>query len=314
LSAFDEATLLAQIRAVIAESPFHGEGHREIWARLRALKHVRTSKRRVLRVMRAAGLLAPARQPEPVVERPHNGTILTAQPNVMWGPDATATVTVPDGQVTVFAAFDHCTAECVGSHAAVHGDRLEARTDPTRRARTLWRDRSRGGRGTRGAARSRECGSERGLWRGAGVSRHDPFAGIRPTARGNGCIERFFRTSKEQLLWVRHFSNVEELGQGLLAFKERYNQEWVTERLGFTLQIAGRLLESKDSSEEFSLLRRFSAFPQDFVTTSEHSCCNRQLSTEIGGDARLSVAPNEQLERSFACSSSSEWISLRSEL
>jgi hypothetical protein len=53
--------LLTQIRAVIAERPFHGEGHRQIWVRLRALKGVRTSMRRVLRVMRGAELLAPAR-------------------------------------------------------------------------------------------------------------------------------------------------------------------------------------------------------------------------------------------------------------
>lgn len=41
----DDAALLVQIRAVIAESPFHGEGHRKIWSRLRALKGVRTSIR-----------------------------------------------------------------------------------------------------------------------------------------------------------------------------------------------------------------------------------------------------------------------------
>lgn len=110
----DDPALLAQIRLVIAESPFHGEGHRKIWARLRTLKGVRTSMRRVLRVMRAAALLAPARQPEPVVEHPHEGTIVTDQPNVMWGSDATAAVTLVEGAATIFAAIDHCTAECVG--------------------------------------------------------------------------------------------------------------------------------------------------------------------------------------------------------
>jgi putative transposase len=122
----DDPALLAQIRAVIAESPFHGEGHRKIWARLRALKGVRTSMRRVLRVMRDAELLAPARQPEPVVDHPHDGTIVTDRPNVMWGTDATAAVTRVDGTATIFAAIDHCTAECVGIHAARDGDRFEA--------------------------------------------------------------------------------------------------------------------------------------------------------------------------------------------
>src|SRR5687768_10117771 len=52
----DDATLLAHIRTVIDESPFHGEGHRKIWARLRVAKQVRSSMRNVLRVMRAADL------------------------------------------------------------------------------------------------------------------------------------------------------------------------------------------------------------------------------------------------------------------
>ena len=51
--------------------------------------------------------------------------------------------------------------------------------------------------------------------------------------KGNGCIERFFRTLKEQLLWVRHFMDVEDLQQALRTFKETYNQQWLLERLGF---------------------------------------------------------------------------------
>ena len=51
-----DAELTAAIQAVIAASPFHGEGHRKIWARLRA-QGLRTSKRRTLVVMRAADLL-----------------------------------------------------------------------------------------------------------------------------------------------------------------------------------------------------------------------------------------------------------------
>ena len=42
-----DAELTAAGRTVIAASPFHGEGHRKIWARLRA-QGLRTSKRRTL--------------------------------------------------------------------------------------------------------------------------------------------------------------------------------------------------------------------------------------------------------------------------
>ena len=50
---------------------------------------------------------------------------------------------------------------------------------------------------------------------------------------GNGCIERFFRTLKEQLLWVRHFRDLDELQQALREFRDLYNREWLIERLNF---------------------------------------------------------------------------------
>jgi putative transposase len=43
---------------------------------------------------------------------------------------------------------------------------------------------------------------------------------------GNGCIERFFRTLKEQLLWIRHFKDLAELREALTEFRDRYNQHY----------------------------------------------------------------------------------------
>src|SRR3954468_22171361 len=45
-----DAALVEAIRAVLTASPFHGEGHRKVWARLR-VAGLRTSKRRVLRLI-----------------------------------------------------------------------------------------------------------------------------------------------------------------------------------------------------------------------------------------------------------------------
>jgi hypothetical protein len=47
-----DADLLAAIRADLAASPFTGEGHRKVWARLRILRDMRVSRTRVLRLMR----------------------------------------------------------------------------------------------------------------------------------------------------------------------------------------------------------------------------------------------------------------------
>jgi transposase InsO family protein len=50
---------------------------------------------------------------------------------------------------------------------------------------------------------------------------------------GNGRIERFFRTLKEQLLWGRRFETTEELTEALLEFHQRYNGQWPIERIQF---------------------------------------------------------------------------------
>lgn len=57
-----DADLLAAIRADLAASPFVGEGHRKVWARLRILSDIRVSKDRVCRLMRdqAEGRRTPA--------------------------------------------------------------------------------------------------------------------------------------------------------------------------------------------------------------------------------------------------------------
>jgi hypothetical protein len=49
---------------------------------------------------------------------------------------------------------------------------------------------------------------------------------------GNGVAERFIRTLKENLLWVRHFAKVAELVEALREFKRMYNEQWLIERMG----------------------------------------------------------------------------------
>lgn len=49
---------------------------------------------------------------------------------------------------------------------------------------------------------------------------------------GNGCAERFIRTWKEQLLWIRTFATVAELAEALGEFKRTYNERWLIGRHG----------------------------------------------------------------------------------
>jgi putative transposase len=229
---WSDAALLEKIRGVLAASPFYGEGHRKVWARLR-FEQVRTSKARALRLMHEAQLLAPSRTlPRPA--NPHTGTIITERPNEVWASDHTMTTTVEEGQVTVFVAVDHCTTECVGLHAAKKATRFEA-LEPLRQA---VRDYCGGFRaGAAAGIRNRhDHGSQ---YMSDDYQSEIAFLGMESSPsfvrqpECNGCVERFIRTLKEQLLWVRVFQNIEELRCALAEFRERYNQRWIVQRLGY---------------------------------------------------------------------------------
>jgi putative transposase len=232
LGAMSDEALTAAIRSVLAASPFHGEGHRKVWARLRHAG-TRTSLRRVLRLMRQNNLLAPTRVGAPRGPRNHDGTIIPDTLDTMWGTDLTTTIT-GEGQAAVFVALDHCSAECVGIHADARATRFQA-LEPLRQgvrqhfggfARTI----------ARGLAVRHDHGSQ---YMSDHFQKELAFLGIESSPafvrapEGNGCAERFIRTLKENLLWVRTFETIEELRQALLAFRETYNDTWLIERHGF---------------------------------------------------------------------------------
>ena len=119
-----DADLADHIRREIEASDFHGEGYRKLWARLR-VGGVRSSPRRVRRVMGENGLLAPHRVGRNQ-EKTHDGTIVTDKINEMWGTDMSQTVTLEEGRAYVFVAVEHANSEIIGIHAARSANRFEA--------------------------------------------------------------------------------------------------------------------------------------------------------------------------------------------
>jgi putative transposase len=239
LGAMPDEALVEAIRRLLAASPFHGEGYRKIWARLR-FAGIRTSKRRVLRLTREHGLQAPGRVGRPHGPKAHDGTIRTERVDEMWGTDLTSTLT-GEGQASIFVTVDHCSTECLGIHAARRATRFEA-LEPLRQ-------------GVRACFGAFAEGIANGL-----TLRHDhgsqfvaddyqcelEFLGIASSPafvrepEGNGCVERFIRTLKENLLWLRRFATIEELRLALLEFQRTYNQTWIVERHGYQTPAAVR--------------------------------------------------------------------------
>ena len=233
-----DAELTTRIRSVLITVGFDGEGHRTVWARVR-VQGVRTAKGRVLRLLRQARLLAPQRVGRPHGPRAHEGTIITAKPDVMGGTDLTTTWTTREGPACVFLAVDHGTAACVGLHASQRGTRFEA-LEPIRQAVRASSGRSDAGSAA-GVAVRHDHGS---VYRSATFQDELAYLGIARSPadvrepEGNGCAERFVRVLKENLLWVEPFATIAELQRALTAFKRRSNQEWLIERHGVQTRLS----------------------------------------------------------------------------
>jgi len=227
----DEA-LLAAIRADLARSPWQGEGHRKVWARLRVMDGIRVARKRVLRLMREHALLSPHRaRTRP--ETAHDRHIITEAPNIMWATDATQVVTVQDGKAWLFGVIEHWNAEIMGWNVVKCGNRYAAAEAIGMAVRHAFGHVSAGA--ARGLALRHDHGS---AFLADHFHKQVRFWGITPSyafvgePETNGVIERFFRTLKEQIVHGRIYQTIAEVRDAVRSFVARYNAEWLIEKNG----------------------------------------------------------------------------------
>jgi putative transposase len=238
----DDETLLQAVRTVLAASPFVGEGYRKVRARLRPQHGILTSMRRGLRLMREHGLLAQQRSTTVRGPHVHDRTIVTERPDRMWAIDATGCMT-DEGNATVpilrLVLVDHCTGELLGVRAALCGTRFEAAAPKAMEClrEAIWATKGRYDVDVApGVSLRHDHGSPfirhafQDELRTVGIASSPSFV---RQPEGNGCVERFIRTLKEQLLRLQRFSTVAELEASLREFRERFNHHWIIGRIGY---------------------------------------------------------------------------------
>ena len=144
----------------------------------------------------------------------------------------TATVAKHHGQVAVFVAVDHCSAECVGIHAALNGTRHEA-LEPVRQG-VKARFGAIGKDVAAGLSRRHDHGSQ---YMSDDFQREIRWSGIAPSRPSSGDGRQWLRRevhpdTQENLLRTQTSKTAEDLRQALLAFRKTYNEYWPIERHG----------------------------------------------------------------------------------
>ena len=236
----DDTALLELIRADLAASPFKGEGHRKVFARLKYVAGHRVGRNRILRLMRRHHLLSPHRGVT-APAKAHDGRICTDAPNVRWATDEAKVWTVDEGWLWVFTTIEHWNAELLGHHVCKRGDRLAAYEPVAQAVERIFGHA--GANAARGVELRHDHGSQYLTNYFQGQSR---FHGFTPSfalvgePETNGVVERFNRTFKEQIIHGRNYKNREELVAALSSFAELYNREWRLEKLRFRSPLEAR--------------------------------------------------------------------------
>ena len=230
--------LLLSIKEDLNSSPFRGEGHRKVHARLTRRK-VTAGRNRVLRVMRENSLLSPHRnRREP---QGHDGRIITDQPNQMWCSDGTKLLTVEDGWVWLFSVEEHWNGECLGWHVCKVGDRFAA-LEPVMQA-----VRKTHGSTAKGVASGLMLRIDNGtqytsdyFLKQIGYLGIQSSFGVVRQPQTNGVAERFNSTLKDQILDGGVFRTIDEVREAVGSFVALYNERWLLQKLGYKSPLEAR--------------------------------------------------------------------------
>ena len=232
IGAAPDDVLVAHLRRVLEAAPFQRRGLPKSLGEAagRGDAHLEGATRRL---MREHDLQAPPRGGPAHGPKAHDGTITTEAPDVMWGTDMTATVTVAEGAAVVFVAVDHCATACIGLHAAKRGTRFEALSRSARASANAS--------GASATAWPVGCGcvttTGRTTWptifNRRSVLRHRQLPELRAGARRQRRRGALHPHAEGESLWVRRFETIEELRLALLEFKQTYNEQWMLEKYDY---------------------------------------------------------------------------------
>lgn len=224
------AVILEAIKNLKSEHPFWG--YRRVWAYLKFGLGLDLNKKRILRLMRQNGLTVKPDTRLKATRTPRRNKPKPDHPDQWWGIDMTKVMVEGFGWIYIVVVLDWFTKKVVGHYAG-----LQCRAKH-------WLE-------------ALEMAVNNQLRKGARCHNLNLMSdnGCQPTSiafmqacsvldinqaftsynnpKGNADTERFFRTLKEELLWLREWTSPFELINDLGGWIEYYNADYLHSALGY---------------------------------------------------------------------------------
>lgn len=223
------APLVERIRQLKSDHPFWG--YRRIWAHLRYIDGFAVNKKRILRLMRLHGLTVTKATRLKAKRASGRSKPQPTCPHQWWGIDMTKVMT-DSGWVYVVIVLDWYTKKIVGHYAGsicrsaewleALGDAVNGQFPDGVREHNLNLMSDNGSQPT--SLRFMKACSHLGV--------HQAFTSYN-NPKGNADTERMMRTLKEELFWLREWSNAAEVSDALAAWTEEYNERYLHSAHGY---------------------------------------------------------------------------------
>ena len=223
--------LVEAVKSVIDEQP--AWGYRRVRAWLVRREGWKVSNKTVQKVLKEHGwqVKSANKTPRPRVKASSSAA---QRPNQRWAIDATSCWS-KKGWIGVMAVIDCCTREIVGVHVSQRGRAQEAETaleqgcleqfgliypQPGQTRPVLRSDNGKVFTSKRFVGRCRQYGLSQEF-----ITPYSP--------EQNGMIERFFRSLKEECIWLHNFEGVEDARETIEKWVAFYNQKRPHQSLGY---------------------------------------------------------------------------------
>jgi transposase InsO family protein len=219
-----------RISKIKEEHPFWG--YRRIWATLRYRDKIDCNPKRIYRIMKERNFLCTKQQREKIASRIVRPKPQATRPNQLWGTDMTKVFVEGCGWVYVTIVLDWFTKKIVGHHAGIRSRSID------------WLEALEIGLNRQFPFGAREAGlklvSDNGCQpTSRAFMKHCSAVGIEQiftsysNPKGNAETERFMRTMKEELLWLREWTSFDDLFTTLGVWIESYNREYLHSTLKY---------------------------------------------------------------------------------